>query len=521
MEKTPSPSARIRSLARIFVAPTFLAFLAFMALGAPVSVQGNALKDHLSVFFDMEATDSVVALEQLSPTLLKITVADPATGQTRGLKEEIGAKPMQRLLTESNDLGLKTLHYSAGDDADALPAAPADKGTARNDSVVKPQPPGVIKIAPAQENPAAAEPPSKPPRSLASQRKNRMWYIGSQTLISTYVYGLSVPLAFDFKETKTKVATPMIVAPFAFGTHFWFAKNRPFEDAHAKGTGYLGIAALYAAHAIPFTAMSWDDDTPWRVAAMTTLFAYPLGVYGGYRLGDAYVDQPGRVDIQQKFALGFGLLGFFSPFVYFPEVNQRHQEAIIRLGLGQSVALAAAGHFLANEYRSGQNIPDGVNTGIMDHTALGAAAGLEVAALFDASSVRPWFGTALLGGTLGFMEGLFYYRNSYDSKERGLYNSLGGLAGILVGGGISVLAFDGHNSDYALKSGITSLLVGGAWVGYWATNALTMGMEDRGASGPSNWTDRLAINPIPMPEPVSVDRKVELRLRVPGVTYTF
>ena len=382
--------------------------------------------------------------------------------------------------------------------------------------------------AAAEENPdrteAAAPKPAGPAsrRSLASQRKNRMWYIGSQTLLSTYVYGLSVPLAFDAKSTRTKIAAPMIIAPFAFGAHFWFAKNRPFEDAHTKGTTYLSVASLYASHALPFALMSWDDDTPWRMAATVTLFAYPLGVYGGYKLGDAHVDQPGRIDIESKFALGFGLLGFFSPFIYYEKVNERTQEPIIRLGLGQAVALAAAGHFLADQYRSGENIPDGVNTGILDHTALGATLGVEIAALSDASSIRPWFGAALLGGTIGFMEGLFYYRNSYDSKERGLYNSLGALAGTMVGGGIAVLAFDENSSDYSLKAGITSLLVAGAWAGYWITNVLTIGMEDREASGPARWTDRLAINPFPVPEPVIINHRMEeMRYRVPGISWTF
>ena len=496
------------------------------------SASANALKDHLSVFFEMDPTDSVVALEQVSATTLKVTVADPATGQTRSLKEDIGAKPMQKLLTEANDIGLKTLRWSPPDEAASdLPpesgnatgasgtaGAPAPRGSADGGAGAIPGEGGPVRAQAAEPKPA--NPASR--RSLASQRKNRIWYIGSQTLLSTYVYGLSVPLAFDAKSTRTKVAAPMIVAPFAFGTHFWFAKNRPFEDAHTKGTSYLSIASLYASHALPFALMSWDDDSPWRMAATVSLFAYPAAVYGGYKLGDAHIDQPGRIDTESKFALGFGLLGFFSPFIYYDEVNERTQEPIIRLGLGQAVALAAAGHFLADQYRSGENIPDGVNTGILDHTALGAALGVEVAALADASSIRPWFGAALLGGTLGFMEGLFYYRNSYDSKERGFYNSLGALAGIMVGGGIAVLAFDGGESDYAKKAGITSLLVAGAWAGYWITNVLTIGMEDRGASAPAKWTDRLALNPFPVPEPVMFDHRVaDLRYRVPGLTWTF
>lgn len=517
--------------------PCFRLALACAALLACASAaRANALKDHLSVFFEMEPSDSVVALEQTSATTLKITVADPATGQTRTLKEDIGAKPMQKLLTEANDLGLKTIHWSPPDES-ALPPAP-ETGSGKSTASGAPAPgapaprPSAEKGSETTASPAdtgagpsgqARKGEASGRRSVSSQRKNRMWYIGSQTLLSTYVYGLSVPLAFDVQSTRAKVAAPMIIAPFAFGTHFWFAKNRPFEDAHAKGTSYLSMASLYASHALPFALMSWDDaQAAWRVAATTTLFTYPLGIYGGYLLGDAHVDQPGRIDIESKFALGFGLLGFFSPFIYYEKVNERTQEPIIRLGLGQAVALATAGHFLADQYRSGENIPDGVNTGILDHTALGGTLGLEVAALFDASSVRPWFGAALLGGTLGFMEGLFYYRDSYDSKERGLYNSLGALAGTMVGGGIAVLVFDGGQSDYSVKAGITSLLVGGAWAGYWITNILTMGMEDRGAARPANWTDRLTLNPVPLPEPVVLNHRVaDVRYRIPGVSFTF
>ncbi|MBW8888095.1 MAG: hypothetical protein JF616_10105 [Fibrobacteres bacterium] len=517
-----------------------LALACAVFLACASAARANALKDHLSVFFEMEPSDSVVALEQLSATTLKITVADPATGQTRALKEEIGSKPMQKLLTEANDLGLKTIHWSSADES-ALPPVQGTGGAGKSSasdplSTTGPaasahpaadsgsSPRSLSAEADAGPSPAQArkpEPGSR--RSLSSQRKNRMYYIGSQTLLSTYVYGLSVPLAFDVQSTRAKVAAPMIIAPFAFGTHFWFAKNRPFEDAHAKGTSYLSLASLYASHALPFALMSWDDaEAAWKVAATATLFTYPLGIYGGYMLGDAHVDQPGRIDIESKFALGFGLLGFFSPFIYYEKVNERTQEPIIRLGLGQAVALATAGHFLADQYRSGENIPDGVNTGILDHTALGGTLGLEIAALSDAGSVRPWFGAALLGGTLGFMEGLFYYRDSYDSKERGLYNSLGALAGTMVGGGIAVLVFDGGQSDYAMKAGITSLLVGGAWAGYWITDILTMGMEDRGAARPAKWTDRLALNPFPLPEPVVLNHHVsDVRYRVPGVTFTF
>src|SRR6185369_3540570 len=103
--------------------PFRLALACAALLACASAAHANALKNHLSVFFEMEPSDSVVALEQLSATTLKITVADPATGQTRALKEDIGPKPMQKLLAESNDLGLKTIHWSPPDDS-PVPAAP-------------------------------------------------------------------------------------------------------------------------------------------------------------------------------------------------------------------------------------------------------------------------------------------------------------------------------------------------------------------------------------------------------------
>lgn len=191
----------------------------------------------------------------------------------------------------------------------------------------------------------------------------------------------------------------------------------------------------------------------------------------------------------------------------------------MRLGLGQSMAFATAGHFLAQYYRTGENIPGGVTWGILTHAALGAGLGAEVAALADAGTPRPWMGAALAGGTIGFMEGLLFFRNRYDTKERGFYNGLGAAAGALMGVGVNILV-DGFGTSHRDKIATTSLLVGGALVGYIATDLLTRGMEERADKAPS-WTDRLAVNIIPIPELQARDREVYLRYRVPGVTLGF
>ncbi len=365
--------------------------------------------------------------------------------------------------------------------------------------------------------PTESEKTTHPPKS--SQRKNRLTYVALQTGISTYVYGSAIPWAFGVEETKIHVAMPLLVAPLAFGSHFYFAKSNDFEESHLLGTSYLSIAMLYTIHALAFSTIS-SAKTAHRTASIAALGLYPLSIWGGYELGNQYIDLPGRIETQYKFALGFGLLGLLTPLLYF-ENTDKHGDLIWRIGLAQGIGMAGLGHVVSSYYRVGENIPAGVSTGIVQHSILGAIAGLEVAALSDASSVRPWLGAALLGGTLGFTEGLFYYRDKYDTKERAFYNGLGALGGTLMGTGILVLAADTQASDYSQKILFASLLGGGAWLGYWVTNFMTSGMEEKTSSlkesSPSHWS----FIPLPMPEPRFAGKQMYMQYRVPGLTVTF
>ena len=361
-------------------------------------------------------------------------------------------------------------------------------------------------------------------QSLSAQRKNRIAYLAYQVPVTTALYGAALPWALDAKSDRVILATPFLVAPFAFGAHLWYSRSRDFEDSHRKGTFYLSNAALYSAFAVPVSLMGdFDGETTWQVAAWTTMALYPLGVWGGYELGDSYVNQPGRIDNQARFAFGFGMLGFFSPYLYFENLKGNF-ENITRLGLGQSVALGAMGHFISSYYRQGEDIPEGVSTGILNHTLLlGASLGLGVAAVADASSPRPWIGGALLGGTLGFTEGLFFFNKRYDTKERGLYTALGGVAGGVFGLGLNFL-FD--NSPIRDKATYASIEVASTWAGYWATFWLTQGMEDKlGLNSASD--SRWSLNLMPTMQPEFHDRpysklpEVGLRYTVPGLQMRF
>jgi hypothetical protein len=321
---------------------------------------------------------------------------------------------------------------------------------------------------------------STPSSTHSSSISPRTAYLALQVPVSTGLYGIALPWALDAGGVKTRIATPLIVAPFAFGAHLWIARTYPFTASHQAGTSYLSLASMYAGFALPASLID-NSDTRWRAAAWTTMALYPAGVFGGYWLGEVYDAE--RIKTQSQYALGFGMLGFFTPLLYFDDFSG-HQEAMLRIGLAQSVGLAGMGHFISRYRQTGPDAASGVNLGLMNHTLLGTAAGLTVAAWADAKSVRPWLGGAVLGGTLGFMEGLWFFSQNRDSHERSLYSGLGIAAGAVAGAGFTLLLWDENGSGYSQRVMTASFLAGGALLGYAATYALTQGMHDMALNSP-------------------------------------
>ncbi len=356
----------------------------------------------------------------------------------------------------------------------------------------------------------------------AGNRNNRLWYVGIQTALSTWIYGPNIPVAYDVDNWRVHTAMPLLIAPIAFGSHFYFSRNREFRDAHLTGTTYLSLASLYTAYALPYTFLPSGSGRH-RVSAITALALYPLGVWGGYMLGDLYADQPGRVSTQWRFASGFAALGALSPLLYFEKpFSDKNGEITRRLMLGQSLVMGTAGHFLAGYYRPGEEIPGGVGTGILHHTLLGSLLGLQIAALSDAKTSRPWIGAALAGGTLGFAEGLWYFQDSYDTQERAVYNSLGMLGGALMGTGIIILVANDKMSDYAQKVTYFSLITGGTWAGYWLTNLLTQDLVERRANlSEEEAIRRVTLNLVPSLEAENRPDGISYRYRISGLTIGF
>jgi hypothetical protein len=256
--------------------------------------------------------------------------------------------------------------------------------------------------------------------------------------------------------------------------------------------------------------------------------AYPLGLWYAQALGDKYRSEPEMLDHKMLFALGYGFVGLATPVLYF-ERPSRHSEEILRIGLGQSVGMAAAGHFISDYYRPSGNA-SGVPLGVATHAALGGLGGIAVAAYSDASaSFRPWLGAAVIGTTLGFTEGVYFFHDSRDTQERSQYAALGAAGGAMMGLGLQILTYNDDYNAYGKKVTWSSFLVGGALVGYVATYALTPHLGN--ASNDTPRGDRVAqadrepqhwsLDPLPVREPVMSRGEPAMRWKVPGLTYRF
>jgi hypothetical protein len=372
------------------------------------------------------------------------------------------------------------------------------------------------------------------PRKGSGSAANRTAYLAYQTALSTYVYGFGVPVGLGFTSPRALIATPLIVAPLAFGAHLSTTRTLDFTEAHVKATFYAPTFATYSATALSlaFTPHAGDG---YRIGSLIGAAAYPAGLWYGWKLGDSYRSEPDRLDHKMLFALGYGFLGLVTPVLYFERPSQ-HSEDILRIGLGQSVGMAAAGHFISDYYRPSGN-SSGVPLGLATHAALGGLGGVAVAAYADASaSIRPWLGAAIIGSTLGVTEGVYFFHDSRDTQERSQYAALGAAGGAMMGLGIQILTYDGDYSARAHKISWASYLVGGAFAGYVATYALTghltesasvqhqrerlAGLADDETSEPTLW-NRLSLDPMPIRESVLSRGEPALRWKVPGVTYRF
>jgi len=487
----------------------------------------GGVREALEGSIPLSSSDSIESLTRFSATRLGVEMYDADMGKNRNEWTELSAQAMENILEAASIEGVPVRVADAGEE----PPASEESSPSAPSTIPPPSPRvhhhHVARVAPLPSEPSESSEGQDPGGKDPNSAQNRLIYLSYETLLSTYVYGLALPLAFGVSSPRYLIATPLLAAPAAFGIHLWLSRDMDFSEANLKGTLYMSSLSEYAATALPLAFASNFRDG-YRGAAVLGAVAYPLGIWYGYHLGDSYRSNPDELDTKFQFALGYAFFGFITPTLYYEHPGD-HSDAVLRLGLAQSVGMGVIGNFVADYYQLNQNVAPGVPVGIATHVILGALAGIEVASIADASRFQPWLGAGLFGASLGLSEGVvFFHYSNQDNFDRARFSLLGMVGGAMMGTGLQLLLFDPKEDAHEQKIAWSSFIVGGAYLGYWTTYLLTSGMTEAVSSHAENHgssealtAPKWAFNPVPMPSPIRSRGEWVSGWQIPGFSMHF
>src|SRR5688500_17239092 len=86
--------------------PLLMAVLAFGAGSARAD-----LRSQLDIFFQLGPQDSVIAVKAISATVLEVETVDMMTTERRTQAQEVGEKPMAKLLEAAQAQGITTTSH--------------------------------------------------------------------------------------------------------------------------------------------------------------------------------------------------------------------------------------------------------------------------------------------------------------------------------------------------------------------------------------------------------------------------
>ncbi len=456
----------------------------------------SKIKDQLELLLDMQAGDSVLAISQLGPDKISVVLFNSVKSEKRTLESTVTPITMGKLKATAES---ETIPWTVID----IQPEPASATTLGNQNEKKPLSGGLVSASDNEEK-----------ISKSALRKNKLQYVSTQTVFSTYTYGIALPIALNNPEKAGALA--LLALPISFGSHYYFAWEKDYYDSHLLATSYFATNALIFSYALPFMVLG-PDFNAFRVGNFAVLAAYPLGLYYGYKHGTRFQDEPGRVSLQSSFAASMGFMGFAATFLWADFVKSG--EIGVRLMVAQTLAAGVAGHYLSYNYRTQERVPGGIGPGIGTFSLLG---GLVSASLL--TSIEPDSPEAvsaiLLGGVgAGFLGGQKYFFDKYDSFERSAYNSLGLIAGAVTPLGVMLLADANPNSASVWMWTAT----GGALAGYFLTRYFTSSLVEspHSLTSANGFFKSIAFNPCPVPVPEYLNGKHSIKFVAPIFSATF
>lgn len=448
------------------------------------------LHNHIAMLHPLAEGDSLVSIGSVGPDTLVVGFVQPLTNfpdKIHFAKIPLSEFAVKRALEMAQKVGI-----SLQAEIPSITTEPS--ATIKSDSAV---------VATEMKNVVT-------PRIISGSRRNNIHYLITQSLYGGYFLGTAPPLILN-KKSIIATTLPLSIA-LSIPLHMRILKHNTITDAHSIATGTypgLGILTAYSLPDIflPKTNSTSDEvNTKYRLGAALSLALYPLGLWYGFRQGDALADNPGRMVLRSSFLTNSAVIGGLSSSAFFDNAEFE------RIQMGVFLATTYAGLFAADLYRKGEYIAEGVGPGISLQMAIGFLTTMYIPINFERGisnrdGIKIWF----FGASAGLATALYTHRKDQSSPERPVYDLLGTGAGALVGMGL-FHRLEGKTFGNALLS--TTLL------GYGITHYLTRNMQESMpvSSGPS----KISINFVPEPEPVlDAMGKLDMRVRVQGIVARF
>ena len=363
-----------------------------------------------------------------------------------------------------------------------------------------------------------SSPSSSPPPPPSEERAARLRtdYMGGQMTATMFVYAIALSNALRL-EDGAGILLPTLATTGGLAAHAAFSYGTPLTAPQVMGMNAAAGAAILTSFAAPVAVLGLDG-TSVRIGSAVSLFAYPLALVPGYRYGSAYQGHSSQLS-KKIFAAGlFSGLGAALPWAYYRDFDA---DLYGRTAAVQSLAFGAAGFFAADLWRPDGEIPEGVATGVMTHTALGALVGSAMWATSSPSDGTTGMRLLLGASTVGFTEGLFFFKDRNDSEKQAMYAGFGLSGGALVASAFALSAGAGLAPSLWLISGGA---IAGYAIGY---SLVAQQTADRVDVSDDDVIRRASLRLAPVPEAVRVTdarsgrESWDLRYRVPGLVVRF
>jgi hypothetical protein len=433
-----------------------------------------SLKDQLSLFATLSPTDTVTALHTRTGTL-DATVLDRKTGAMRTVSTPLNEVARGKILDQA-----KAEKVPVDDSASAPPETlTTDAANAK---------------------------------ALGDQYRRGYFWASLGPSVLLYEFGIPATLSNAFSPQVVVGLDLLAVPAICLGSSV-FASGREWNQGNIFGVSDATGTALWGSAALGAIAGGADFEA-FQIAFGAAMLSYPFATYIGYGNGSAYADNPGRLSMRTNIGSDLAIAAIAAPLVLLDHIP--NPDGFARMEGVLALAGYAGGHFLANTWKRGEHVPLGNPAGISQWGLMGAAAGVELAAVADVNGLHANIALPLGGYVAGLGAGWFAFQSRQDDEDRAFYDGLGAGGGYLAGEGLWYLA-----GMPLSRRALTSYLVGGSIAGYLVTSVFTSNMREDSRSR-KTWIHLVSLDPLPvLALSTRPDGSSERVWQVPGLQVRF